>query len=361
MELKTLAEGRQEADLDILEEEVSQRFIQISEDNSALCSFNVVQDVDGSVVLVPDQTEKSNENVKGIILMLIAGVNFTMASITCKMVYARNDYLNGIDYLLVRSIIHVSISSMQILYAKVNIFDVKKELRLVLILRSTIGVCGMPCYFIAIKYIPLSLGTLIFNINPLIVGILSYLILKENITWLKVIALVGAFTGIFILTFHKDEDYQAGQFYMLGLILVGINCCTAAANSLTLRALNKQIHYLLSPFWFFCTSLLLALVILAVYPSAYHFSKFTIPDLTIFLLSALFTYGGQILSSKSLKYAEASLITPLQYLNILYFLITDIVVFHSKFTVTDATGGALILISLMAPVCQSFYSKYWAV
>ncbi|CAI2374477.1 unnamed protein product [Moneuplotes crassus] len=319
-----------------------------------MCSFDEVQD-DRAVEVAK---QERGDNVRGIVFMILAGMCFSTASITCKIVYMRNEYLNGIDYMLWRSVFPTLISIIQVLSAKVNVFDIKKGFRLLLVFRSVVSVIGMPCYFIAVKYIPLSFATLIYNISPLLVGILSYLILKEQITSLKVISVVGAFTGIFILTFHKDEDYQAGQFYMLGLILVGINCCTQAVNTLTLRALNKEIHYLVSPFWYFATSLILALMILAVYPSAYHFSKFTKIDLTIFLLSTLFAYGGQLFSSKALKYSEASLITPLQYLNILYFLISDIAIFHSTFTVTDAIGGLLILVSLLAPVSQTFYLKY---
>lgn len=321
-------------------------------------SFDEIHDVSCVISGRSDDWDVQNDNLKGIPWMILSLVGFSCASIVCKIAYMRNDYLNGIDYAIWRSIIMVTWSMIQVWATRVNVLEVKKGYRLLLVARCIVGTIGMPWYFIAIKYIPLSLWTLIASISPLMIGILAYLLLGEAITRLKVLAVIGAFVGVYILTLHKDENYQKGEHYTLGIILVSCTCMAITFVALLTRVLNKGIHYILSPFWFSMTTLGWTLSLLCVYPSAYHFDHMGYTDVGLFFFSGLFTYAGQIFKSLAFRYSEASQVAPLQYFDLIFLLLSDIFIFNAKFTSTDGIGGLLILVSLLAPIFQSVYLRY---
>ena len=78
------------------------------------------------------------------------------------MAYQENSNLTGFDYLLLRSSSMALLSVIQVMYLKINVLDVKPEQRFMLAARWLAGGIGMPIYFIGLKYIPASIGSLIF-------------------------------------------------------------------------------------------------------------------------------------------------------------------------------------------------------
>ncbi|CAI2372904.1 unnamed protein product [Moneuplotes crassus] len=328
-----------------------------------LSSFDEVQDVrlDDSVakISVKEGEIKSKDNkLLGILYMIATGLSFSLSAITCKLAYERNEHLNGLDYVLCRSIILPICSIFQVVSTKVNVFDVKKEYRMLLALRCIIGGIGMPCLFIALKHIPLSLSILIVNINPLLVAIAAFFILKEKLTKLNVIGAFGAFIGVYLLTLHKSGGDQDNPYYLLGIFLVFINCCCQTSINILLRVLNKELHYTMSPFWFSITTVIISISLLLCYPSVFNFEYYTYLDISLFLLSGVFNYGVQVGKSLAFKYADASLVSPLQYFNVLYLFISDVFIFNCSFTVTDGFGGMIILVSLLLPIFQTIHQKY---
>ncbi|CAI2372250.1 unnamed protein product [Moneuplotes crassus] len=327
--------------------------------NSILLSFDGIQDEAIEKVSKDGvDTESTDDKIKGITYMMIAGVSFSLGAIACKFAYNRNEYLTGIDYILCRSLTLIICSLIQVMSTRVNVLDVKKGYRALLAIRCIIGAIGMPCFFIAMKYIPLSLSTLIFNIHPLFVGILAYFILNENLTKLKILAVCGALVGVYLLTLHKSGHDQQSKHYTLGICLVSITCVCASIVSIMLRVLNKEIHFAMSPFWFSATTLVMSLSLLCVYPAAYNFAHYTYSEISLFLISGFFNYGGQMFKSLAFKYSDASLVSPLQYFNVLYLFLSDIIIFKSTFTAFDGLGGMIILVSLLMPIFYTIHLKY---
>jgi len=213
-------------------------------------------------------------------------------------------------------------SSVQVLYLKVDIFDVKRGYKRVLFFRCICGAIGMPCFFMSVKYIPSSKANLIFNVHPLLVSVVAYYLLKEQITRLKVLAVVGSFLGVLLFSLHKnDSEAMAGDHYYLGIVLVAFACIAGMIIVICLRIMNQHIHYILGPFYSAVTGCIQALSILILMPSLYHLSTMNSFEFWCLVLSGMSNYFGQLFASLAVKYEEASVVTPFKYSETFYLFL----------------------------------------
>lgn len=94
--------------------------------------------------------------------------------VACKLAYQHNPHLNGFDYVILRATSMSIMSAFQVYYVGVNVFDIKKGYRLKLFIRCIVGGVGMPSFFMAIKYLPSSKASLIFNVHPILVSLIAF-------------------------------------------------------------------------------------------------------------------------------------------------------------------------------------------
>ncbi len=59
---------------------------------------------------------------------------------------------------------------------------------------------GALFFFMCVKYIPIGEAVLIYTTNPLIVVLLAWVFLKEEITKTQVLFILGAFAGIILIS-----------------------------------------------------------------------------------------------------------------------------------------------------------------
>ena len=78
----------------------------------------------------------------------------------------------------------------------------------------------MPTMFYGLKFIPVTKSNLIFNLNPLIIAVVAYFVLKEKITMLNVYALIGASVGVLLFNVHKNETKDVSDLYYVGILMV---------------------------------------------------------------------------------------------------------------------------------------------
>ena len=128
--------------------------------------------------------------------MLSSTVWFASMTFLCKLAYLDNPHLTGFDYLLLRSSSMGLLSILQVIYLRLNVLDIHKNSRFVLFVRCIAGGISMPTYFYGLKYIPASVGALIFNISPIIVSIIAIVFLHERFTKIKILTVLGSFFGV---------------------------------------------------------------------------------------------------------------------------------------------------------------------
>lgn len=176
--------------------------------------------------------------------------------------------------------------------------------------RSLAGSLSMFCWFSALALIPLAQMTAISFTIPLFLTVLAMAFLGERIHAYRWTALVIGFAGVLIIV---APELRAGTGNALGIGLSLLAAVLAAFALLSLRRISGHEHALTITFYFFVTSTTLALLTLP-------FGGWPMPDRSQWLflgMTGLFGVVGQLLMSYSYRYAEASLVAPLDYVNML--------------------------------------------
>lgn len=137
-------------------------------------------------------------------------------------------------YNLVASSVYLSLSNAKL---KEGLVESK---RWVLLTRSISGtICFITLTF-SVKYLPLAVFFVSFNACPFLVAIMACLWLRERITLVELICMVGAFGGILLVGFGKmaEEETELNEKlnYQIGLMCAGV---TVFANSLSLVATRR--------------------------------------------------------------------------------------------------------------------------
>ncbi len=210
-------------------------------------------------------------------------------------------------------------------------------------IRTVFLVLAMTCYFVAISIIPLTTAVTAYFVGPIIAVVLSVVFLKEQITFRKIASLVLGIIGtLFILKPSGEIELGivlallAGFFFALYMLATR----QAAQSSNPIKTLVFQ-----------C---LLAVVLLS--PQAIiTFSSLQKADLLFFAGMGLFSVISHFLSITAFKYADASTLAPLVYVELIATSIIGYVIFSEVPGIATVIGallimfGGLILILNMKP------------
>lgn len=60
----------------------------------------------------------------------------------------------------------------------------------------------------SVKLLPITISNTITNTTPFLVAILGYFLLKEQITGMDIVGLVGSFFGVVIFVMDKESEKQ---------------------------------------------------------------------------------------------------------------------------------------------------------
>ena len=80
-----------------------------------------------------------------------------------------------------------------------------------LLIRCVSGSICFLCFVVAVKYLPLSIFFVIMNATPFFIALLACLWLKEMISLLEVVAMIGAFGGILLTGLSKQLHMQESE------------------------------------------------------------------------------------------------------------------------------------------------------
>jgi drug/metabolite transporter (DMT)-like permease len=206
--------------------------------------------------------------------------------------------------------------------------------------------------FMGLKYLPSSKVTLIINIHPLLVAIIAYLLLREVLTKLDIGCLMGSFLGIVLFSMSNTKskvDNSTNQEYILGIGMIATATISVTISAICLRVINQHIHPVISPFYISIItgvemSILYILERTVLDTKIFHFEHLKLFDVFLFLISGVFDYSCQLFKSMAYKYADASIVTPFMYSQMIFLLIADVFLFEYQFTKYDILGGILVTV-----------------
>ncbi len=209
--------------------------------------------------------------------------------------------------------------------------------------RGVIGSMGMFCGFAALSFIPLPDAVAISYAAPLIVVALAALVLGETVRIYRWSAVVIGIVGVgFMLSPHLSaarlaEMAQGGPAIGALFALAGALCSAAA--TIEVRRLTDTETTGAIVFYFMMLTMILGLVTIAF--------GWTMPqtmlDWTALVMIGILGGIGQILMTQSYRYAEASLVAPFEYLQMIWAILLGWFVFGDFPAAVVLIGAAIVI------------------
>jgi drug/metabolite transporter (DMT)-like permease len=207
-----------------------------------------------------------------------------------------------------------------------------------LILRGVVGFGGLTCYYGSIAHLPLADATTIQNTTPVITSLLAWWVLKESVGWAAAFAIACGIGGVTLIVHPSGVGVDP-----IGLVFgVGACCCSALAY-VTVRQLAKTEHPLVIVFYFPLVALPLSI------PWAVYDWVWPSPAEWVLLVAiGLATQVGQVFLTMGLMIERAGKATSMGYIQVVFAMIWQTVLFDSPPELASIGGAALIVVGTLA-------------
>ncbi len=185
-------------------------------------------------------------------------------------------------------------------------------------------------------------AAIIMTINPVLVLIFAFIILKEKITLLKLLGItIGIAGAILLIVSEGDLSFNSKTF--VGNILILINATSFAVYLVIIKPLMKKYHPMTIMLWTFIFGFLITLPF-TIEPVLH--SNFNSIPLKIWLGLAYIIVGatflGYLLYNFSLRVLSPTVVSFFIYLQPLFSSITTMIVFGEKPGIIDYFSALLI-------------------
>jgi drug/metabolite transporter (DMT)-like permease len=199
------------------------------------------------------------------------------------------------------------------------------------VLRTLFLVISMTLYFLAVARIPLATAISAFFIGPIAAVVLSVFVLKERITWLKIASLALGFIGALVIL-------RPGTQINPGIVLAfGAGLCFSIY--LVVTRLAAQRSDPVSTLAFQC-------VVGALLLTPQAIATWAMPqwsDFGFFIALGMISAFSHLLSIAAFRFAEASILAPLVYLELVGATLIGFYAFGDLPDVHTAVGAGLII------------------
>ena len=200
--------------------------------------------------------------------------------------------------------------------------------------RAIAGTLAIVALFIALREIPLAdVVSLTFG-GPIFVTLGSIFFLSEKVGIKRWLAVLIGFLGMLLIV--KPAYEELNIFYIFPVIF----CIFFACVALSIRSLSStEPNYRIALYF----SLLSMIVGLLTLPFGWVMpNKF---ELFLLIFTGLVGSVANILLTVSLRYAEASLVTPTKYLNLVFAILLGYFIWSEIPKLLTLVGAGLIIIS----------------
>ena len=221
----------------------------------------------------------------------------------------------------------------------------KGKLNLI-VLRAVFSVISISLTIFALKYISISEVYSVFYIYPGMVMLLSYFILKEKVGPFDVYCLVSCFVGVLLIIrpsilFPSEASAIKGNAGMFLLVILG--AFLKACEDIIIRNVGKEVHCLVVPSIYSVVSMVLYPLTL-LFSEENLFVKNDLKDVLIISLIALFSFLYQALMSLAIQNENAGRVSMVNYLQVFFMFLSDLLIFKKEMIFLDLLGTFLILV-----------------
>lgn len=208
--------------------------------------------------------------------------------------------------------------------------------------RAVVGTISMFCWFASLSYLPLPDATAINYAGPLFGVIFAALLLKETVRVYRWSAVAIGFVGVLIVLSEQTSAFGgAGESQrIVGGLLALSSALFAALAMVTVRELTATETTGAIVFYFSTSAAAMALLSLP-----FGWVVPTTTEALILVAAGLFGGVGQVLMTQAYRYAEASVIAPFDYANMIWIVAIAYLVFGDAPSALVMLGSAIVVAS----------------
>ena len=269
---------------------------------------------------------------RGVLYMAASALGFSVMSVLVKLA---SETLPTGEIVLARAVVTLAASYAMVARADLAPWGNAKRR---LVVRGLLGFGGLTCYYAALAHLPLADATTIQNTTPLVTALLAWWILRERVGWATAAALACGIVGVLLIVRPGSAGLDpVGLAFAFG----GATCSAIAY--VTVRQLARTEHTLVIVFYFPLVATPLAIPWAVV--------DWVTPTPTEWLLLVaigLATQVAQVFLTMGLAIERAGRATSIGYLQVMFAMIWQTVVFADAPTPWSLVGAGLIIAGTLA-------------
>jgi drug/metabolite transporter (DMT)-like permease len=272
---------------------------------------------------------------RGVLYMALSALGFSVMSMLVKLVSAR---IPTGEIVLARALMTLAISYVMVRRAHLSPWGHERGK---LVLRGLFGFAALGGYYLALARLPLADATTLHFTQPLMTSLLAWWLLGEKVGWAAAFAIACGLAGV-LLVVHPGLPAGSGAD-PLGVAIALSSAMFSSLAYVTVRQLAKTEHPLVIVFYFPLLAAPLSLpwaVADFVWPSAL--------DWLLLVGIGITTQLGQVFLTMGLTIERAGRATSIGYLQIVFAVIWQLVIFGQSPGLGTVVGAALIFSGTLA-------------
>jgi len=260
--------------------------------------------------------------------MFLSALAFSLMAVTVK--YA-SSFVPTPEIMFFRTFVTVAVI---MLFAATGKVDLKVRSKGKLAFRGIMGAITLLLYFNAISITTLSNAILLAYTYPVFAAIFSSIYLKESLSPKKIMFIMMAMIGIFMIFGFNFENANLGDLMAL------ISGITNGMVITSIRDLRKTDSSWVIVFSFALTASVLSLPLMG-----FNFILPSFAILSILVILGLFGTIGQLFMTYAYKLCSTALGGVISLSSIVITVILSVFIFDEKLTLLMVAGGLLVFIS----------------
>ena len=289
------------------------------------------------------------DTYKGLLYMFFSCLFKSLFSILIKYSLNRNESLTSYHLLFYKvnfMLIIFSIFTITIYKKDRKIFDnltqINRNQLIFLIFRALLSILSCSLTAFALKYMSISNVYAIYYLYPGIVVLFSNFILNEKVGNFDYICLFSCFIGVLCVLrpgiyFFDDINYGVLSIFVL------LSALFKACEDIILRYIGKKTHFLYTPLLYCIVGFFIYLIQVILFREDKKFIiKMGLYDWTIICIIAFLAVSYQSLMALAFSNEKAGRASMINYLQILFTFLADIIIFKRETVLLDYIGILLI-------------------
>ena len=261
--------------------------------------------------------------------MLISTLSFSCMNVLLKYLVS----FPTLQIVFFRALGSLMITFIYLKKQRINQWGNQKQL---LIYRGIVGVTSMILFFWGVHYISVGSAVTLRYIAPLFAGLLAVIYLKETIKPLQWLFFITAFLGVYLI---KNYDASGSNF---GVFLVLLAAFFSAVVYILIIKIGNKDHPVVVVHYF----MLIATLVGGV-GSLFFWRSPSLDELILLLSLGVFGFFGQLYMTKAFQNAEAHMVAPFKYVEVIFTLLFGVFILHENYELLHLVGTFLVIVSLV--------------